>query len=80
LATRVERRRYKWLKATSKRMVMGPFDCPSCGAELYFSRDSKQRKVMAKCSQCGISGEWDIIESLEPVDYYNKLVDEYRAR
>jgi len=77
LATRVERRRYKWLKATSKRMVMGPFDCPNCGTELYFQRDGDKTKT--KC-QCGLSGEWPYGETLQPVDYYNKLTDELRAR
>jgi transcription elongation factor Elf1 len=77
VATRIERRRYKYLKATSKKMVMGPFDCPNCGVELYFQKDGD--KVKTKC-QCGLSGEWPYGEILQPVDYYNKLTDELRAK
>jgi len=77
LATRIERRHYKFLKATSKRMVMGPFGCPNCGEELYFQRDGA--KVRTKCP-CGVSGEWNYGEILQPVDYFNKLSDELRAK
>jgi transcription elongation factor Elf1 len=76
VATRIERRRYKYLKATSKRMVMGPFDCPSCGSELYFQRDGD--KIKTRCS-CGLTGEWPYEATLQPVDYYNKLTDQLRA-
>jgi len=78
LATRVERRRYKYLKTTSKKMVMGPFECPRCGAELYFRREPGSSKVQVKC-ECGLGGEWDYSENLLPVDYYNKLTDEKRS-
>jgi transcription elongation factor Elf1 len=76
----VERRRYKILKAASKRMIAVPFECPSCGADLYFSTDSKRQKVVTAHSQYKTSGEWDMIGPLLPVDYYNKLVDELRDR
>jgi transcription elongation factor Elf1 len=79
LATRVERRRYKYLKATSKRMVMGPFDCPKCGSELYFQREPSSDKVRCRC-RCGLTGQWPYAEILQPVDYYNKLTDELRTK
>ena len=60
-------------------MVMGPFDCPQCGSELYFLRDPGSHKVRTKC-QCGLSGEWPYAEVFRPVDYYNKLTDEIRAK
>jgi transcription elongation factor Elf1 len=60
-------------------MVMGPFDCPSCGSELYFSLDSKMNRARTKCPQCGFSGEYEIVKSFQPVDYYNKLVDDFRG-
>jgi len=79
LATRVERRRYKYLKATSKRMVFGPFECPRCGSDLYFRRETGSDKIQTVC-ECGLSGEWAYSESLLPVDYYNKLTDEERSK
>jgi transcription elongation factor Elf1 len=77
MATRIERRHYKHLKATSKKMVMGPFECPNCGTELYFRREGD--KVMTKCP-CGAAGEWPYGEILQPVDYFNKLADELRTK
>jgi transcription elongation factor Elf1 len=65
------------LKATSKKMVMGPFDCPNCGAELFFRRDGD--KVAVKCP-CGVAGEWSYGEIFQPVDYFNKLTDQLRAK
>lgn len=59
-------------------MVMGPFECPRCGSELYFRRDPDSGKILVKC-ECGLSGEWEYSENLLPVDYYNKLTDESRS-
>jgi transcription elongation factor Elf1 len=74
VATRVERRRYKYLKATSKKMVFGPFECPSCGADIFFRLDKDRNKIIIRC-QCGLTGEWDPSPTLQPIDYYSKLME-----
>jgi len=77
MATRIERRRYKWLKATSKKAIYGPFDCPSCGSELLFQTEKEARRIYVKCA-CGLEGNWTLIPGLKPVDYYNRLIDSSR--
>jgi len=79
LTTRIERRHYKYLKGVSKRMVFGPFECPTCGSELFFSHDKDRNKMITKC-QCGVQGEWDFSPVLQPVDYYSKLVEKTRSK
>jgi len=79
MSTRIERRHYRFLKGVSKRMVFGPFECPGCGAELFFRLDGERNKMIVKC-QCGIEGEWDSSPVLQPVDYYNKLVEKERGK
>jgi len=76
MATRIERRHYKHLKATSKKMVFGPFECPNCGADLFFRPDNERNKVSVKC-ECGVAGEWDLSPLLQPVDYYSRLVESH---
>ena len=79
LATRIERKHYKYLKGISKKMVFGPFECPACGTELFFRHDKERDKMITKC-QCGAEGEWDVSPTLQPVDYYNKLADKIRSK
>jgi len=60
-------------------MVLGPFECPRCGSDLYFRREPGSNKILTVC-ECGLSGEWVYSESLLPVDYYNKLTDQERSK
>ena len=78
MATRIDRNTYKWLKANTKRNVFGPFECPNCGNNLFFKIDKSSQKVLTKC-ECGIKGEWESSETLQPVDYYNKLVEDHNS-
>jgi len=51
--------------------------CPKCGENtLVIKTDREQNKVFAKCS-CGFSKILPFYPAYEPVDYYNKITDDF---
>ena len=53
--------------------------CPACDMHLVTIRLSKAR-VIVRCKYCGIRYAYDRLSGLDPIDYYNKMLDEYRGR
>ena len=51
--------------------------CPACRRHLVTVRLSKAR-VIVSCRCCGIRYVYDRLSGLDPIDYYNKMLDEYR--
>ena len=69
---------YDMYKQKKKRIAYGPYACPRCGKNLLRINISKQAKeVSANCS-CGFNKALKYSEIFEPVDYYNKMLDQIR--
>ena len=58
-----------------KRLLHGPYDCPKCWVNnLRIQVDKEEKEVLAVCS-CGLEHQLNYVQSFEPVDYFNKLID-----
>ena len=67
----------KLFKNDRKKLLFGPYDCPKCGTStLRIEVDKKRKEVVAVCN-CGLGYPLDYVPSLESIDYYNKLVDQF---
>ncbi len=72
-------------RKTRKRIIARPqkrlpkiFTCPNCGSTtVNVKQDKKAGKVKVVCGNCGLEAEFEMIQGLMPVDYYNKFVDLY---
>ncbi|GEM_PF-130015 len=72
-------------RKTRKRIIARPqkrlpkiFTCPNCGSTtVNVKQDKKAGKVKVVCGNCGLEAEFELIQGLMPVDYYNKFVDLY---
>ena len=65
------------LRARRKKMLFGPFICPKCGKDKLGIRvDERKKEVTATCS-CGLEHSFKCVPSYDPVDYYNKIVDQF---
>jgi len=68
-----------------KRIIVRPqkklpkiFTCPNCGSTVVnVKQDKKNRKVRVVCGNCRLAAEFELVDGLLPVDYYNKFVDLY---
>ena len=59
-----------------KGILYGPYNCPKCmQKKLQINLDKKNEKVTASCN-CGFQDTLKYIPSYEPVDYFNKIMDE----
>ncbi|MFP3073597.1 MAG: hypothetical protein RXQ74_06550 [Caldivirga sp.] len=75
-----KRRKTRKLLVRSKRRLPTVFQCPYCGSvAVNVSVSKKENKVKVVCGVCGLEAEFDRINGLLPVDYYNKFVDKYFA-
>ncbi len=72
-------------RKTRKRIITRPqrrlpkiFTCPNCGSTtVNVKQDKKAGKVKVVCGNCGLEAEFELVQGLMPVDYYNKFVDLY---
>ncbi len=72
------RRKRKRVIARPQRRLPKIFTCPNCGSVVVnVKQDKKKKKVKVICGNCGLEAEFELIEGLMPVDYYNKFVDLY---
>jgi len=77
---KVPRWAYRSYKSKTRKLVYGPYDCPKCGSNsLVINVDKRQTKVFAKCI-CGLSKVKPYYSAFQPVDYYNKIIDEFYSK
>lgn len=70
--------RVKSIKDRKAKILFGPYDCPNCQQDkLKIRIDEKIEEAYATCD-CGFRYVFKYVKSYEPVDYYNKLLDESR--
>lgn len=72
---------YTMYKRQGRKLIFGPYECPICAKSLLNIRVNEENKTaVAKCS-CGFKMTLDYFPSFQPIDYYNKIVDQlHRAR
>ena len=62
-------------------MVNGLYYCPKCGKnKLQITVDKKIKEVIAVCLECGAKQDLSFAPVFEPVDYYNKFVDQLKKQ
>ncbi len=72
------RRKRRKLIARPQKRLPKIFTCPNCGNTVVnVKQDKKNRKVKVICGNCGLMAEFEMIDGMLPVDYYNKFVDLY---
>lgn len=71
-------------RKTRKRRILKPpkklpkiFTCPNCSSPTNVVTNKKEGKVKVICGSCGLEAEFNLVDGLLPVDYYNKFVDLY---
>lgn len=63
----------------SKRVLFGPYTCPKCQQDkLRIKIDKQKNEVIAACN-CGLIHSFKYVSAYDPVDYYNKLIDQYHG-
>lgn len=74
---KVPRWQYKSNNRRIRRVLFGPYECPSCGSQsLVINVDRKSELVLAKCT-CGFSRDLPFHSQFQPVDYYGELIDQH---
>ena len=59
------------------KMLFGPYSCPRCKTDkLRISIDAEHKKVAVTC-ECGLEQPVKYVSIYEPVDYYNRFLDQY---
>ncbi len=74
------RRRQRRRILRPKKTIPKVFLCPHCARVAVNVRKVKekgQEKVIVVCGVCGLRAEYEVNELYQPVDYYNKFVDDY---
>lgn len=60
-----------------KKLLHGPYDCPKCKMNnLRIQVNKEKKEVIAICS-CGLEHPLSYVSVFEPIDYYNKLIDQF---
>jgi transcription elongation factor Elf1 len=69
---------YSMHKQQAKKLVQGPFECPSCARKsLVIIIEKNNNRVVGVCG-CGFKASVTYVPSFQPLDYYNKLLDQTR--
>ena len=67
------------IRSKRKELLYGPYDCPKCRKKaLSIFMDKRKKQINAKCG-CGFQNNLKYREIYEPLDYYNKMLDDLRA-
>jgi len=65
----------------TKKMVNGPYYCPKCCKnKLQIMVEQKKKDVIAVCMECGVKQNLPFAPVFEPIDYYNKFVDQMKKQ
>jgi len=67
----------KQLRDRRKKILYGPYTCPKCNQDKLRIRVNKQNKKVTAICDCGLEYSFKYVSSYEPVDYYNKLIDQF---
>lgn len=68
------------IREKRKQMLHGSYYCPKCGTNrLRIELDKEKKEVIAVCI-CGIEYQLKYVSAFEPVDYYNKLLDQFSQK
>ena len=72
----------KWqvqqFQARRDKMLYGPYSCPKCKqVKLKVNIDKQEKNVTLICSNCGLEQSSKYVSLFEPVDYYNKFLDDF---
>lgn len=71
----VEKHVVKGIRDRCRKILMGPYLCPSCNKEnLRILITHESEKVYAKCI-CGFKRNLEYSSGREGIDYYNDLFD-----
>jgi len=73
---RVPEWRVKLFKDESKKILFGPYICPKCNQDNLKIKVDKEKKEVTVTCDCGLEHSLKYIPSYDPVDYYNKFIDE----
>lgn len=66
---------YQAKKRKEKKVLYGPYFCPKCTQTTLSIKIKKTEKnVLATCP-CGFTYRFEYVSILDPVDYYNQLMD-----
>jgi len=75
---RVAKWSYTMYKRQGKKLTFGPFQCPLCARNLLVVKVDKKKKEVGAICGCGLEASLDYSPTLEPIDYYNRLMDQLR--
>ena len=68
------------IRKERKKLLHGPYDCPKCKMDkLRIQVNKKKKEAIAICS-CGLEYQLNYVSVFEPVDYYNKLIDQFSKK
>ena len=68
---------YMMYKDKCRKAAVGPYECPNCSNNnLLLKIDRDNSAVTAVCN-CGFRSDLKFVSIYEPIDYYNKIVDQY---
>jgi len=63
-----------------KLLLHGPYDCPQCKMNKLRIQVSKERKEVIGICSCGLEHLLEYFPAFEPIDYYNKLIDQFNKK
>jgi len=68
------------IREKRRNLLHGPYNCPKCGKiKLRIQIDKKMKEAAAICS-CGLQYPLKYFPPFEPIDYYNKLIDQLNKK
>ena len=76
----MEKWAYDMYQQKTRTLSTGPYTCPLCSeTTLAIVIDKTKIEVNAKCA-CGFNENVNYLEAFQPIDYYNKIIDNLRTR
>ena len=74
---RIPEWKVKQYKQKIKGILSGPYYCPKCDFKrLEIRIDKENNRVLVSCN-CGLEHVLKYVSIYEPVDYYNKIKDDF---
>jgi transcription elongation factor Elf1 len=78
---KVPRNTVRMYRRETRKMVNGPYYCPKCSKnKMQIMVDPKKKEVTAVCMECGVKQNLPFAPVFEPIDYYNKFVDQLKKQ
>jgi transcription elongation factor Elf1 len=73
---RVPQWKVNQFRQKGKRILNGPYECPTCKKENLRIRIIYGKKEATAFCECGLERSLKYVSIYDPVDYYEKIVDE----